>query len=96
LRLIDLTREAFDLVAMNPPFGALGTGVKDLLARAYPGSKNDLLAIFVERGLQLLRPGGRMGAPHAAVSSSPASRNGARWWCSVSPRGKSWPTWGTE
>jgi hypothetical protein len=62
LRLIDLTRETFDVVVMNPPFGALSSGVKDLLARAYPRSKNDLLAIFVERGLQLLRPGGRLGA----------------------------------
>ncbi len=62
LRLIDLTRETFDVVVMNPPFGALSSGVKNLLARAYPRSKNDLLAIFVERGLELLRPGGRLGA----------------------------------
>jgi len=27
LRLIDLTREAFDVVGMNPPYGALSTGV---------------------------------------------------------------------
>jgi hypothetical protein len=62
LRLIDLTREVFDLVVMNPPFGALASSTKDQLARAYPRSKNDLLAIFVERGLELLRPGGRIGA----------------------------------
>jgi hypothetical protein len=31
-------------------------------AKAYPRSKNDLLAIFVERGLELLRAGGRIGA----------------------------------
>jgi hypothetical protein len=62
LRLIDLCREVFDVVVMNPPFGAPAVGSKDRLARAYPRSKNDLLAIFVERGLQLLRPGGRLGA----------------------------------
>jgi hypothetical protein len=62
LRLIDLCRELFDVVVMNPPFGALAVGSRDRLARAYPRSKNDLLAIFVERGLQLLRPGGRLGA----------------------------------
>jgi hypothetical protein len=62
LRLIDQCREVFDVVVMNPPFGALAVGSKDRLARAYPRSKNDLLAIFVERGLQLLRPGGRLGA----------------------------------
>lgn len=62
LRLIDLVRETFDVVLMNPPFGALSSGVKDQLTKAYPRSKNDLLAIFVERGLQLLRRGGRIGA----------------------------------
>lgn len=62
LRLIDLCREVFDVVVMNPPFGALATNTKDQLARAYPSSKNDLLAIFVERGLELLRDGGRLGA----------------------------------
>lgn len=62
LRLIDLCREVFDVVVMNPPFGALAAGTKDQLSRAYPRSKNDLLAIMVERGLELLRAGGRIGA----------------------------------
>lgn len=62
LRLIDLCREVFDVVVMNPPFGALASNTKDQLAKAYPRSKNDLLAIFVERGLELLRTGGRIGA----------------------------------
>lgn len=62
LRLIDLCREVFDVVVMNPPFGALASNTKDQLAKAYPSSKNDLLAIFVERGLELLCTGGRIGA----------------------------------
>jgi len=62
LRLIDLCREVFDVVVMNPPFGALAASTKDRLIKAYPRSKNDLLAIFVERGLELLRAGGRLGA----------------------------------
>ena len=62
LRLIDLCREKFDVVVMNPPFGALATGNKDQLVKAYPRSKNDLMAIMVERGLELLRVGGRIGA----------------------------------
>jgi hypothetical protein len=62
LRLIDLCREVFDVVLMNPPFGALAANTKDQLAKAYPRSKNDLLAIMVERGLELLRAGGRIGA----------------------------------
>lgn len=62
LRLIDLCNEKFDVVLMNPPFGALAANSKAELANAYPCSKNDLLAIFVERGLDLLRTGGRIGA----------------------------------
>ena len=62
LRLIDLCREVFDVVVMNPPFGALAANTKNQLTKAYPRSKNDLLAIMVERGLELLRSGGRIGA----------------------------------
>ncbi|MBU0973506.1 MAG: SAM-dependent methyltransferase [Proteobacteria bacterium] len=62
LRLMDVTRESFDVVVMNPPFGALSLSVKNSLAKAYPNSKNDLLGIFVERGIELLRIGGRIGA----------------------------------
>ena len=50
------------MVVMNPPFGALTSNTKAQLSKAYPRSKNDLVAIFVERGLELLRPGGRLGA----------------------------------
>lgn len=62
LRMIDLCREVFDVVVMNPPFGALATGTKDQLVKVYPKSKNDLLGVFVERGLGLMRQGGRLGA----------------------------------
>lgn len=62
LRIIDLCRETFDVVVMNPPFGALAVNTKDRLVNSYPKSKNDLLAIFVERGLALMRGGGRIGA----------------------------------
>jgi len=62
LRLIDLCREVFDVVVMNPPFGALAANTKDWLIKAYPRSNKDLMAIMVERGLELLRSGGRLGA----------------------------------
>lgn len=62
LRMIDHCREVFDVVVMNPPFGALAAVTKDDLIKAYPASKNDLLAVFVERGLEIMRTGGRLGA----------------------------------
>jgi hypothetical protein len=62
LRMIDHCREVFDVVVMNPPFGALSAGTKNQLGKAYPSSKNDLLGVFVERGLEVLRSGARLGA----------------------------------
>ena len=62
LRLIDLSREKFDVVVMNPPFGALSAGVKEDLSKSYPASCKDLLCIFVERGLFFLRTLGQLGA----------------------------------
>lgn len=62
LRIIDLCRELFDVVVMNPPFGALAAKSKQELVKTYPHSKNDLMAIFVERGLDLMRGRGRIGA----------------------------------
>ena len=62
LRMVEQCRELFDVVVMNPPFGALAVQTKNELVAAYPNSKNDLLAIFVERGLNLLRASGRLGA----------------------------------
>lgn len=62
LRMIDVCSVVFDVVVMNPPFGALAPSTKSILVSAYPRSKNDLLAIMVERGLELLRTSGRLGA----------------------------------
>ena len=62
LRLIDLCREVFDVVVMNPPFGELSVGSKERLSNDFPHSRKDLLAVFVERGISLLRASGRLGA----------------------------------
>ena len=62
LKVIKMTREVFDIVIMNPPFGALSLGSRDYLKKIYPFSWNDLLSIFVERGLELLNNGGRLAA----------------------------------
>jgi hypothetical protein len=62
LRLIDLCREIFDVVLMNPPFGEASQDSQLYLDENYPASKVDLFAIFVSRGLNLLRPHGFLGA----------------------------------
>lgn len=60
--LIELLRSRFDVVLMNPPFGACGALAKKEFDRAYPRTKNDLYAAFVERGIELLHPKGFLGA----------------------------------
>lgn len=62
LRMIDHCRAIFDVVVMNPPFGAPTGSSKSQINKAYPSSKNDLLAVFVDRGIALMRKGGRIGA----------------------------------
>jgi hypothetical protein len=62
IAFIDLLQRPFDVVLMNPPFGAASLRSKDYINRAYPRTKNDLYAAFVERGLELLRPSGYLGA----------------------------------
>lgn len=60
--LIDLTRTRFDVVLMNPPFGAGSLAAKKEFEKGYPRTKNDVYAAFVERGIQFLHPHGLLGA----------------------------------
>jgi hypothetical protein len=62
IALIDLLRGRFDVVLMNPPFGACCPAAKKQFEKSYPRTKNDLYAAFVERGVQLLHPHGLLGA----------------------------------
>ncbi|MBK6407977.1 MAG: hypothetical protein IPF66_25010 [Holophagales bacterium] len=62
IALIELVRTKFDVVLMNPPFGACGMGAKKEFEKAYARTKNDLYAAFVERGVELLRKRGMLGA----------------------------------
>jgi hypothetical protein len=62
IALIELVRTRFDVVLMNPPFGAGSLVAKKDFERSYPRTKNDLYAAFVERGVQLLHKRGMLGA----------------------------------
>ena len=59
---IDLCRKSYSVALMNPPFGAGSARTKTTLAKAYPRTKHDVYAAFVERGLQLLEISGYLGA----------------------------------
>jgi len=62
LGLLDLVDRRYQVILMNPPFGAGSAGAKTVFDRAYPRTKNDLYAAFVERGIELLASRGRLGA----------------------------------
>ena len=64
--LIDLVRTRFDVVLMNPPFGAASLAAKKEFEKAYPRTKNDIYAAFVERGIELLHPAGDARGDHLA------------------------------
>ncbi len=59
---LEMTEKRFDVVLMNPPFGAGSLRAKKEFERAYPRTKNDVYAAFVERGIELLLSRGRLGA----------------------------------
>jgi hypothetical protein len=60
--LLGLAEKKFDAVLMNPPFGAGSARAKKDFDKAYPRTKNDVYAAFVERGVELLASRGRVGA----------------------------------
>lgn len=62
IAFIDLCRKRFDVVLMNPPFGAASLAAKKEFESAYPRTKNDVYAAFVERGIELLHTTGYLGA----------------------------------
>lgn len=65
LRLVELVRNQYDVVLMNPPFGEPVPSTKAYLKSAYPwvpAKDANLFAAFVGRGVALCRDGGYVGA----------------------------------
>ena len=60
--LLSIAEKRFDVVLMNPPFGAITSKAKAALWKAYSRSKDDVYGAFVERGLELAPQGGMLGA----------------------------------
>ncbi len=59
---VDVCRRRFDVVLMNPPFGEATAKTKEYLFATYPHSKQDLYAMFVDRGIDWLHAQGLLGA----------------------------------
>lgn len=61
LKLIDLCTKRFDVIVMNPPFGAPADGSRDALGKLYPSTKKEIIGMFILRMLRLLNPHGYVG-----------------------------------
>lgn len=60
--LLGVAEKKFDAVLMNPPFGDGTIRARKELESSYPRTKNDIYAVFVERGIELLVDRGLLGA----------------------------------
>lgn len=62
IRFVELCRQRYDTVLMNPPFGLPMAETSAYLRDAYPNSPGELFACFVSRGLELVNSRGLVGA----------------------------------
>ncbi|GGP66828.1 BREX-1 system adenine-specific DNA-methyltransferase PglX [Shewanella saliphila] len=58
---IDLCKKKFDVILMNPPFGAASTATRKIIELNYPTSFYDLFGCFVDRGSEKLTTTGLLG-----------------------------------
>jgi hypothetical protein len=58
---IELCRKRYDVIVMNPPFGAASKSTKKYIDLNYSHSKSDLAAVFIDRMLYLLSDKGFVG-----------------------------------
>lgn len=62
LKLIQMLSRSYDVVVMNPPYGAFVPRVKDFVRAAYRLTYNDIYAAFIDRATMLVEPDGYVGA----------------------------------
>lgn len=60
--LVAAVEQEYEVVLMNPPFGAASARAKTAFDQAYAETKCDIYAAFVQRGIELLASHGRLGA----------------------------------
>ena len=62
VHLIDVLADEYDVILMNPPYGAMPPGAKAYARQHYPDTHSDYYAAFIEQAVSLCRPGGYVGA----------------------------------
>lgn len=62
LAFIDVMKLRFDAILMNPPFGKPSVNSEPYMEENYPDNPSDVYQAFVDRGQELLVPGGFLGS----------------------------------
>lgn len=62
VQLVDVLSEQYDVVLMNPPYGAMPPKCKQYAREHYPRTHNDYYAAFIEQAIYLCKEGGYVGA----------------------------------
>ena len=62
LELLQVLSRKYDVVVMNPPYGAFVPAVMRFVKAAYPFTSNDIYAAFIDRATQLTESEGYVGA----------------------------------
>ena len=58
---MDVCQKRFDVVLMNPPFGALSILSEDYISKSYPNYGGDVITAFITRAISWV-PSGLIGA----------------------------------
>lgn len=62
VHLVDVLTGRYDVVLMNPPYGAMPPGCKEYARKHYPRTHSDYYAAFIEQAVDLCKEGGYVGA----------------------------------
>lgn len=62
LKLLEVLSKHYDVVVMNPPYGAFVPKTADFIKAAYPLTKNNIYSAFIDRATQIVFPQGFVGA----------------------------------
>lgn len=62
LKLLQLLSRRYDVIVMNPPYGAFVPKVKKMAEALYPATSRDIYQAFLDRATQLVWPHGYIGA----------------------------------
>lgn len=62
INLVDVLTNHYDVVLMNPPYGAMPAKCKEYAKERYKRTHRDYYAAFIEQAVDLCKPGGYVGA----------------------------------